>query len=51
MINNKDKNLQMFKELRDKNFTYFFVDNLQNKSFPIIKYNQKKSFYDLYFGI
>ena len=51
MKNSHEKNLTLFKELRDKNMTYFFIDNLMNKSLDIKKYNQKNSFYDTYFGI
>ena len=51
MKNNKEEYLVLFEKLREKNLSYFYIDPLRNQSLQIQKFNQKKTFYDTYFGI
>ena len=46
-----EKNLLLIKELNDKNLPYFFVDSLRNSSLQLEKFNQNKTFYDIYYGM
>ncbi len=51
MKNNKEEILLLFDKLKAKKLNYFYIDNLSNQSLQSNNFNQKKSFYDTYFGI